>query len=67
MPRRSKPLLIAPFIPAMGLLGILGLDRFHGTRYVHAVVGVWCAVMLALTVYVIRQALSARRLQKGTR
>ena len=67
MPHRTKPMLIAPLVPRKGFLGILGLDRFHGTRYVHAVVAAWCAAMLALTVYVGRQALLARRLGKGAR
>ncbi len=67
MPRRTKPMLIAPLIPMMGFLGILGLDEFHGTRWAHAVIGAWCVVMLGLTVYVVRQMMQARRLQKGTR
>ncbi len=67
MPLRTKPMLVAPLIPVMGFLGILGLDEFHGTRYMHAVIALWCAAMLALTIYVIKQARQARRLQKGAR
>lgn len=67
MSRRSKPLLIAPLVPLLSFAGILGLDQFRGSRYLHVFVILWCAAMAALTVYVIRQAMAARRLQKGAR
>ncbi len=56
MRRRSKPLLIAPLIPLLSFLGILGLDQMHGSRYLPLVVIVWCLLMPRL-----RPTLSRRR------
>lgn len=63
--RRSKPLLIAPLIPFLGILGIFGIDQLHGTRYLSAFVIVWCMLLAALFTYVLSRALEARRVRKG--
>ena len=60
MPRRSKPMLVAPLIPFLSILGIFGLQSLHGSRYLAAFVIVWCLVMAALTAYIIKQAIGAR-------
>ena len=61
MPRRSKPMLIAPLIPFLAILGIFGLDQLHGSRYQTAFVILWCLLMTALFAYILKQAVEARR------
>lgn len=61
MPRRSRPLLIAPLIPLLGVVGIFGLEELHGTRYLTAFVVVWCMALAALFTYVLNKALEARK------
>ena len=63
--RRSRPFLIAPLIPLLGIVGIFGVQQMHGTRYLSAFVVVWCIVLAALFTYVLSQALEARRIGKG--
>ncbi len=41
MAKRSKPLVIAPVIPLLGIIGIFGVDRLAHTRYLTAFVVVW--------------------------
>ena len=48
MPRRSRPLLIAPLIPLLGIVGIYGLDQLHGSRFLSAFVVVWCILLAGL-------------------
>ena len=67
MSRRSKPMLIAPLIPFVSIMGIFGLQTFHGSRYMPAFVVVWSLVMVALFAYILKQVIMAKRLQKGTR
>lgn len=62
---RSKPFLIAPSIPFLGIVGIFGVDGLHGTRYLSAFVVVWCMLLAALFAYVLDRALEARRVRKG--
>ena len=61
MPRRSKPLMIAPLIPLLGMAGIFGAEQLHGTRWLAAFVIVWCMLLAALFAYVLSKALEARR------
>ncbi len=63
--RRSRPFLIAPLIPFVGIVGIFGVEQLHGTRYLSAFVVVWCLAFAALFSYVLERALEARRLRKG--
>lgn len=64
MPRRSRPLLIAPLIPLLGIVGIFGVDQFHGTRFLSAFVVVWCVLFAALFAHVLTRALEARRARR---
>ncbi|HEX4155611.1 MAG TPA: hypothetical protein VHY48_08365 [Acidobacteriaceae bacterium] len=65
MPRRSKPLTIAPLIPLLAIIGILGVDRFHGTRFFGAFVIVWCVLFAALLVYIFNKMMQAKRARSG--
>lgn len=58
---RSKPMLIAPLIPLLAILGIFGVDFLFKSRYLVEFIIVWCALLAALTVYIFRQVLAARR------
>ena len=62
---RSRPMLIAPMIPFLGIIGIFGLEQLHGTRYLSAFVIIWCLVFAALFSYVLARTLAARRIRKG--
>jgi hypothetical protein len=61
MPRRSKPLRIAPAIPLLGIVGILGIDELQRTRYLVPFVVVWSVLLVALFGYVFNKMLEARR------
>ncbi len=61
MPRRSRPLLIAPLIPLLGVIGIFGAEELHGSRYLPAFVIVWCALLAALFAFVLNRAMEAKR------
>lgn len=61
MPRRSKPLVIAPLIPLLGIAGFLGVDQLQHTRYLIAFVVVWCMLFAALFIYIASRTLTARR------
>jgi hypothetical protein len=61
MPRRSKPLTIAPLIPLLGLAGIFGIDRLHGTPYLVPFVIIWSLLLAALFAYVLNRMMEARR------
>ena len=63
MPRRSKPLLIAPVIPLLGIVGLFGIERFHGTGVLPAFVITWSVLLAALFAYVLNKARAARRLR----
>ena len=63
MRRRSKPLMIAPLIPLLGILGLFGIERFGGTRLLPAFVVTWVSLMAALFVYVLRNMIEARKLR----
>ena len=65
--RRSRPLLIAPLIPFLGIVGFFGVEQLHGTRYLSAFVVVWCMLLAALFTYVFSRALEAWRIKKGAR
>ena len=64
MPRRSKPLVIAPLIPLLGVVGFLGVDRLQHTRYVVPFVIVWCLLFVALFIYIAARTLEARRVRE---
>ena len=61
MPRRSRPLMIAPLIPLLGVVGIFGLEQLHGTRYATAFVILWCMALAALFTYVLNRTIQARK------
>jgi hypothetical protein len=62
--RRSRPMLIAPLIPLLGIVGIFGIDQFHGTRFLSAFVTVWCVLLAGLFSYVLVRVLDARRARR---
>ncbi len=57
-------MLVAPLIPFLGILGIFGIDQFHGTRYLSAFVMVWCILISGLFAYVLVRVLEARRARR---
>ena len=59
--RRSKPLLIAPAVPLLGIAGLFGIERFHGTALLPAFVITWLLLMAAFLVYVFRKMMEAKR------
>ncbi len=59
--RRSKPLLIAPLIPAWAILGIFASESLHGTRYFVPFLALWSVLLVVLFGYILRQAIVARR------
>ncbi len=65
--RRSRPMFVAPLIPFIGIVGIFGVEQFHGTRYLNAFVVIWCLVLAALFTYVLQRVLEAKRARKGKR
>ena len=65
MARRSKPMTIAPLIPLLGVVGIFGIDRLHGTPYMAAFVITWALLLAALFAYVFTRMLEAKRARSG--
>lgn len=63
MPLRSKPLVIAPLIPLLGIIGFVGVDQLHHTRYLVPFVIVWCMLFAGLFIYIAARALEARRVR----
>lgn len=63
MPRRSKPLVIAPLIPLLGIVGFYGVDRLHHTRYLAPFVVVWALLFAGLFIYIAARTLEARRVR----
>ena len=63
MAKRSKPLVVAPFIPLLGIVGFIGVDRLQNTRYLVAFVVVWCALFAALFAYIVARTMEARRVR----
>ena len=61
MPRRSKPLMIAPLVPLLGIVGLFGVERFHGTRLLPAFVVTWFLLLAGLFGYVLQQVVRARQ------
>ena len=64
MPRRSRPLVIAPLIPLLGIAGIFGVDRLHRTHYLAPFVAVWSLLFAALVIYIASRMLEARRVRE---
>jgi len=64
MARRSKPMVVAPFIPLLGIIGIVGVDRLANTPYRTAFVVVWIVLFSGLFIYVASKMLEARRLRR---
>ena len=67
MPRRSKPLMIAPLIPLLGIVGLFGIERFGGSRLLPGFVVAWCLLLAALFAYVLSKLLDARRARAAAR
>ena len=63
MARRSKPLVIAPLIPLLGIAGFFGVDQLQHTRYLVPFVVVWVLMFAGLFVYIASRTLEARRLR----
>lgn len=57
-------MLIAPMIPFLAILGIFGIDQFHGTRFLSAFVMIWCVLLAGLFSYVLVRVLEARRARR---
>ena len=62
-PRRSKPLLIAPLIPAWAVVGFFVSEWLRGTRLYLPFVVAWGLLAFCFAGYILRQALEARRTQ----
>ena len=60
-PRRSRPLLIAPLIPAWAVIGVFVSEWLRGTHFFVPFVALWCVLGLAFAGYILRQVLTARR------
>ena len=63
MRRRSRPLVIAPLVPLLGIVGFLGVDRLQHTRYLIAFVVAWAVLFAGLFIYIAAQTLQARRVR----
>lgn len=63
MPRRSKALVIAPLIPLLGIVGLLGVDQLQHTRYLVPFVVVWSMLFIALFAHIAVRTFEARRLR----
>lgn len=63
MRKRSKPLVIAPLIPLLGIAGFIGVDQLQHTRYLGPFVVVWCLLFVAFFIYIASRMLEARRLR----
>ena len=61
MQRRSKALLVAPLIPLLGIVGFVGVDQLHHTRYLVPFVVLWCMLFVALFIYIAARMMEARR------
>ena len=61
---RSRPLLIAPLVPAWGILGIYGSELLRGKPFFAVFIFFWFVLAGILFGYVLRQTLTARRLQR---
>jgi hypothetical protein len=62
---RSRPLMIAPFIPLWGILAFFGAEQFRGTPFWAPFVAVMVLFLLALFGYVANQTLRAKRMRSG--
>lgn len=63
MARRSKPMVVAPLIPLLGIVGFVGVDRLLHTRYLVAFVVVWSMLFAGLFVYIASRTWQARRVR----
>jgi hypothetical protein len=61
MRRRSKPLVVAPLIPLLGIIGFVGVDRLTHTRFLSVFVVMWIVLFSGLFVYIAAKAMEARR------
>jgi prepilin signal peptidase PulO-like enzyme (type II secretory pathway) len=60
---RSKPLVIAPLIPLLGIIGFIGVDKLLHTRYLIVFVVAWSLLFAALFVYIAARTLEARHVR----
>lgn len=63
MPKRSKPLVIAPLIPLLAVAGFVGVSGLQHTHYLAPFVVGWCMLFAALFVYIASRTLAARRVR----
>ena len=59
--RRSRPLLIAPLIPAWAIVGFVASEWLRGTRGYLPFVAIWFLVAFLFGGYILRQAIGAKR------
>jgi hypothetical protein len=64
MPRRSRPLTIAPLIPLLAIIGFLGVNQLH-SRFLTVFVIVWSLLFAALLIYVFTKMMEAKRARSG--
>ncbi len=62
---RSRPLMIAPFIPLWGILAFFGAERFRGTPFWAPFIAVMVLLLIALFSYVAAQTFRAKRMRSG--
>ncbi len=62
---RSKPLLIAPLIPAWAMIGIFVSESVHGSMYFLPFLILWSLLALLLFGYILREMLAAKRKGKS--
>jgi prepilin signal peptidase PulO-like enzyme (type II secretory pathway) len=65
MPRRSRPLTIAPLIPLLAIIGFLGVNQLHRSRFLTVFVIVWSLLFAALLIYVFTKMMEAKRARSG--
>lgn len=62
--KRSRPLLIAPLIPAWAILGLYISEYLRGTAYFNAFVIAWGILAAVLFSYILLQVLEARKMNR---
>lgn len=66
-PRRSRPLLIAPLIPAWAVIGVFVSEWLRNTHFLVPFVVLWFVLGLGFAGYILRQVLEARRTRNEAR
>ena len=61
LPRRTRPLLIAPMIPLWGVVAFFGVEQLDRTRWLKPFVVLMFVLLAALFAHVAHNTLEARR------